>query len=44
LGTVGRTCRSFLLRTLSLREAGFLHLFRSHCGRYWAIVILISFC
>jgi hypothetical protein len=42
-GSVGRTCRSFLLAVVGFSGAGLENLFRSHCGRYWAMVICVSF-
>jgi len=42
LGSVGRTCRSFLLAVVGFGSSGFCNLLRSHCGRYWAMVIWVS--
>ena len=40
-GSVGRTCRSFLLIVLGFGGAGFSILIRSHSVRYWVIVIWV---
>jgi len=41
-GNVGRTWWSCLLRIGRFCGTGFCNRFRSHCGRYWAIIILVS--
>src|SRR5262245_36045098 len=40
-GRVGRTCRFFLLTGFGFCGAGFCHLLRSHCGRYWTMVVIM---
>ena len=41
MGSVGRTCRSFLLIVSVCRGAGFGNLLRSHCGMNWTMLVMM---